>query len=127
MRHEPVGREAAEDVQRMAVLLELVAGRRLPRERILVPVGAVCLAAFVFALHGQRARIVTVRVTLVEVVGEGAVDREVLDRFQFEREVVVARMTFEVMGVLVDQRTRCIDFLSVVVQRVVCVRRFEQR
>ena len=64
---------------------------------------------------------------LVEIVGEGAVDREVLDRFQFEREVVIARMTFEVMGVLVDQRTRRIDFLSVVVQRVVCVRRFEQR
>ena len=127
MRGETVSRETAENVERMAVLFELVAGRGLPRERVLVPLGAVGLAAFVLALQGKGSRIVTVGMPLVEVVGEGAVDREVLHRLQFQREGVVVRVAFEVIGVQVDQRTLRVDLLSVVIQRVIRVVRLEQR
>ena len=127
VRGETVSRETAENVERMAVLFELVAGRGLPRERVLVPLGAVGLAAFVLALQGKGSRIVTVGMPLVEVVGEGAVDREVLHRLQFQREGVVVRVAFEVIGVQVDQRTLRVDLLSVVIQRVIRVVRLEQR
>jgi len=64
---------------------------------------------------------------LVEIVGEGAVDREVLHRLQFQREGVVVRVAFEVIGVQVDQRTLRVDLLPVVIQRVIRVVRLEQR
>lgn len=111
----------------MVVLLEFVSRRGLPRKRIFIPVGTVGFAALVFTLFGQGSRVVTVGMALIEVIRKSTVDREILHRLQFEREGVVVRMAFEVIGVLVDQRTRGIYLLSVVVQRVVRIVRFEHR
>lgn len=127
MRSEPVSRETAENIERMIVLFELVSRGGLPRERIFIPVGTIGFAAFILALLGQGSRVVTVGMALIEIIREGTVDREILHRFQFQREGVVVRMTFEVIGVLVDERTRGVHLLSVVVQGVVGIVRFEHR
>ena len=57
--------------------------------------------------------------TLVQIVGQRTVYREVFHRFKLYREGVVMGMPFQEIGVHIYHHTGCIDSLSAVIQRVV--------
>ena len=94
---------------------------------MLVPFGPVGLTAFVLSLCRQGSRIVAVGVPLVEIVGESALDHEVLERSHIHGERVVGGVALEIIGVVLYKGYRVVDLLAAVVERVEGIGRLEER
>ena len=120
--------ETAHHVEIMSALCVEVEGKRVfARQGIFAPVGPVCLAAFALHLTGQCARIVAECLAVVSIVGVLAAEFEIGKYGHIKSDGMVHRPALQIMGVKVDCRTRSIDFLSVVPERIEVVVGLDER
>ena len=115
VRSELISRHTRHHVYVVLAELHLVSGGILRRERVLVVFGPVRISSLVFTFDRQCSGIVAIGMTLVEIIGEYAADFQVLNRSGYRREVVGHRMTLQIMGIHIYERTRSINPCSGIV------------